>query len=203
MKSFFSKYSYKMVNVFVTQFAISIFGNVLALTFAKMSLACVLISIFAIFFNLFLVYTSIWEVGNKDKPAIDAGRSKMKPTTGLLIALGAYIPSYILTVTYAALLPTATTVEGTAAAVCAYVKLGLFLLNGAYTGVMSEISILGQPFNNYWWTYIIISLPTIAVCTLAYILGTKDIHFTKLMLPLTPEEQELKREKRAARKKKD
>lgn len=203
MKNFLSKYSYKMVSVFVTQFAIAIFGNVLALTFAKMTIACVLVSVFAIFFNLFLVYTSIWEVGVKDKPAIDAGRMKRNSLTGLLIAVGAYLPSYVLTIMYAALLPTATTVEGTVAAICAYVKMGLFLFNGAYTGVMSAITVGGQPFNNYWWTYIIISIPTIATCFLAYILGTKDIHFTKLMLPLTPEEQELKREKCEARKKKN
>ena len=194
MKQFFSKYSYKMVNVFVTQFAISIFGNVLALTFAKNVVATVLVSAFAVLFNLFLVYTSIWETGSKDKPAIDAGRSELKATTGLFIALGSYIPTYILTAVYAALLPTATTVEGTAAAVCAYVKLALYLFNGAYTGIMSAITVGGQIVSNYWWTYLIISLPTIIVCIVAYIFGAKDIHFTKLMIPPTPEEQEIKKE---------
>lgn len=200
MKQFLSKYSYKMVGVFVSQFAISIFGNVLALTFAKNTAATVVISIFAILFNLFLIYTSIWDVGAKDKPAIDAGRSELKASTGLFIALGAYIPSFILTAVYALLLPTATTVEGTAAAICAYVKLALFLFNGAYTGIMSAIEIGGQLINNYWWTYFIISIPTIATCTLAYVLGARGIHFTKIMLPLTPEEQEIKREKKLERK---
>ena len=199
MKHFLSKYSYKMVSVFIAQFAVSIFGNVLALTFVKSTLATVLISVFAILFNLFIVYTSIWEVGSKDKPAIDAERTKMNSLTGLYIALGAYIPSYILTVVYAALLPTATTVEGTAASVCAYVKLALFLFNGAYTGVMSAITVGGQVVNNFWWTYLVISIPTLVTCAVAYVLGVKDIHFTKLLLPVTPEEQELKREKRRER----
>ena len=196
LKQFFSKYSYKMVNIFVTQFAISIFGNVLALTFAKRDGLAAIVSIFAILFNLFLVYTSIWDTGAKDKPAIDAGRAEMKASTGLFIALGAYIPTYILMAVYAALLPTATTTPGAAAAVCAYVKLALFLFNGSYTGIMSVISIGNELISNFWWTYIIISLPTIAVCTLAYIFGTKDIRFTKLMIAPTPEEQEIKKDKK-------
>jgi hypothetical protein len=191
-----------MVNVFVTQFAISIFGNVLALTFAKNSVLTATVSIFAVIFNLFLIYTSIWDTGAKDKPAIDAGRSKQKASTGLFIALGSYIPTYILMVVYAALLPTATTTPGTAAAVCAYIKLALFLFTGAYTGIMSIINVGGQLISNYWWTYILISIPTIAVCTMAYILGTKDIHFTKLMIAPPPEEVEIKREKRRERKNK-
>ena len=190
------------MNIFVTQFAISIFGNVLALTFAKNTALSVSVSAFAILFNLFLVYTTIWELGSKDKPAIDAGRAKTNSLTGLFIALGAYIPTYILTITYAALLPTATSTPGTAAAVCAYIKLALFLFNGAYTGVMSAISIGEQHLSNFWWTYFIISIPTIAVCAVAYIFGTKDIHFTKLMIPLTPEEQEIKKEKKLERKSK-
>jgi hypothetical protein len=35
-----------------------------------------------------------------------------------------------------------------------------------------------------------------AVAALAYILGTKNLHFTKILLPVTPEEQEIKREKK-------
>jgi hypothetical protein len=103
---------------------------------------------------------------------------------------------------YAALLPTATTTPGTAAAVCAYVKLALFLFNGAYTGIMSVISIGNELISNFWWTYILISIPTIVVCTVAYVLGTKDIHFTKLMIPLTPEEQEIKKDKKREKKNK-
>ena len=203
MKQFFSKYSYKMVNVFITQFAISIFGNVLAFATSGNSVLCAVISGLAVIFNLFLVYTSIWDTGAKDKPAIDGGRLKLKPMTGVVIALGAYIPSYILTAVYAALLPTATTVEGTASTVCAYVYLGLFLLNGAYSGLMSVINIGGALFREFWWSYLIISVPTIITCAIAYVMGAKDIHFTKLMIPLTPEEQEIKREKREARKNKD
>ena len=203
MKQFFSKYSYKMVSVFVSQFAISIFGNVLALTFVHNTFLCTAISVFAILLNLFLLYTSIWDVGAKDKPAIDAGRMKLNPTTGLFIALGAYIPSYILTIIYAALLPTATTVEGAAAATAAYIKLALFLLNGAYTGIMSAIKIGDNLLNDFWWTYILISVPSIVVCAISYVLGTRDIHFTKIMIPPTPEEQEIKREKRNARRNKD
>lgn len=203
MKQFLSKYSHKMVTIFVTQFALSIFGNVLFFATARINPVSVLISVFAVLFNLFLVYTSMWELGSKDKPAIDAERTKLKPTTGLFIALGAYIPTFILTVAYAIILPVPTQLAGTAADACLIVRLLLLLVNGAYTGIMSAIPIGSGVAFDYWWFYIIISIPTIAVCTVAYVMGAKGIHFTKLMLPLTPEEQEIKREKKLERKKKN
>ena len=141
-------------------------------------------------------------MGVKDKPAIDAGRTKRKSATGLLIALCSYIPTFVLTTIYAVLLPTATTTYGIIANICGIAKVGLFLLSGAYTGVMSAISIGDQPLHSFWWIYPIIAIPTIAVCTVAYILGTKDIHFTKLMIAPTPEEVEIKREKRLERRNK-
>jgi len=192
-----------MVNVFVTQFAISIFGNVLALASSLKPIMCIIAGAVTLIFNLFLVYTSVWDTGAKDKPSIDAGRSKLNPMTGALIAIGAYLPSYILTVVYAILLPTASSVEGTASAICGFVYLGLFVLNGTYTGILSAVTIGGTLVREFWWSYLVISVPTILTCMAAYIMGAKDIHLTKLMLPLTPEEQEIKREKKAIKKDKD
>ena len=202
MKQFLSKYSYKMVSVFVYQFAISIFGNVLSLALVKNTILSIIVSILTILFNLFLIYTSIWDVGSKDKPSIDAGRITANPYTGLYIALGSYIPMYIITAVYAVLLPVATKMEGTLTTICAYAKMALFLLNGSYTGILS-IQIREQYLNNFWWMYFVVSIPTIVVCTVAYILGTKGVHFTKLMIAPTPEEVEIKREKKLERKNKN
>ena len=73
MKAFFSKYSYSIVKMFVNQFAISIFGSVLAMATASAGndLLTLIVSCFAIVFYLFLIYTMVWEIGAKDKISVD------------------------------------------------------------------------------------------------------------------------------------
>ena len=112
MKNFFSKYSYAMVKMFVTQFAIGLFGAVLS--FAASSVGgnesttlsgtertlLIVVSSFAILFYLFLIYTSIWEIGAKDKISADVGKLKIKPWLGLVISLLANLPNFIVATVY-------------------------------------------------------------------------------------------------------
>ena len=82
------KYSYSAVKLFVSQMAISLFGLVLAIACAKIGKTMqVVTSIGAVVFYLFLIYTSMWEVGSKDKFGVDYGKSESKPLTGLYIGL--------------------------------------------------------------------------------------------------------------------
>ena len=69
MKNFFSEHSYSMVKMFLNQFAISIFGTMLALAASsgKNDTLLLLSSIFSIFFYMFLLYTMTWELGAKEK----------------------------------------------------------------------------------------------------------------------------------------
>ena len=88
MKQFLKEHSYDAVKLLVTQCAISMFGFVL-------TLACGMIesnalrtgcSIFAVVFYLFLVYTSIWELGAKDGLSAQYGHKEYRPLTGFWIA---------------------------------------------------------------------------------------------------------------------
>lgn len=76
----------------------------------------------------------------------------------------------------------------------------MLFVEGMYTGIMSVIKIGGVPLNNIWWAYFIITVPIMIVSTVAYILGRKNVHFTKILLPMTPEELEIKREKKMNKK---
>lgn len=187
-----------MVKLFITQCVIGLFGNIIALAGVKAESNALTLatSIFSILFYVFLIYTSVWEIGSQDKPAIDGGREKLSPLTGLFISLGAHIPTFLFSVVYIALFPIATKAEGVASTVCGLSKVFLSFINGMYTGIMSVITIGGSPLHSYWFSYIIAAIPAILVTMLAYINGARDIHFTKLLLPVTPEEEELKREKK-------
>ena len=199
LKEFFNKYSFAMVKLFVYQCVIGIFGNVLALTFAKSAPLKIVVSIFSLLFYSFLCYMLVWEIGSKDNPAIEAKRMKYKPLSGLYMALGAAIPNLIIATIHAVSLPFANS-NKLLSGICAISRIILLFIEGMFTGILSAIKLDGMALNNFWWTYFIISAPAVIVATLAYILGSKNIHFTKVLLPVTPEDMEIRRERKINKK---
>ena len=107
MKDFFSKYTYSTVKMFINQFAISIFGSVLSLatSAAENRVLSMVVSAFAIAFYLFLIYTMIWEIGAKDRISVDVGKMNYRPHTGLLLALIANIPNFLIAIVYSCVYP--------------------------------------------------------------------------------------------------
>ena len=201
MKNFFKKYSFGMVKLFVTQCVIGLFGNVLALFSAsiKSTPVTIAISIFSMLFYFFLIYITVWEIGSKDIPAIEGGRLKRSDLTGFYIALGANIPNFAIAVIHVICLPFANTNE-LLSGICGISRIVSLFINGMYTGILSVIKIGGDAINTQWWAYFIITIPSLIVATAAYSTGCRDIHFTKLLVPLTPEEMEIKREAKNKRK---
>ena len=192
MKDFFKRYSYGIVKLFVTQFAIGIFGAVIALATSELDWLLMLTSIGATLFYLFLVYTSVWAVGAKDKISVDVGNLKPNAWRGVLMALVASIPNFIIA-TLCALQFEATTQVAAVGVVIS------FFVQGMYHGILRTVPFLGTPTTvgsgeniittqtPYWFSYFIIIIPLIVVAGLAYFAGTKDFHLTKLMLPQYPE----------------
>ena len=200
MREFLQKHSYSAVRLFVNQIAISIFGLVLAIACGKVKdeTLTVVASVGAILFYLFLLYAAMWEVGSKEKIAIESGRLKALPLTGLYIALVANSLNIILAViiTVSSFAPEG----GTLHAVGAISSVIALFVEGMYTGLLS-IDLGGLPLNDYWVSYFIIILPSLTVSTLAYWFGVKGYHFSKILIPENPEDAEVRREKKNARNK--
>lgn len=202
MKEFFKRYSYGIVKLFVTQFAVGIFGAVLALATSGTDWLLTLTSVFAILFYLFLVYTSVWAVGAKDKISVDIGNLKSNRWRGVLMALAASIPNFIIAI----LCTLNFEATNKVAAVGVIIS---FFVQGMYQGVLRTVPFLGYPTTvangeeiittqtPYWFSYFLIIIPLIIVAGLAYYAGTKDFHMTKLMLPQYPDsDRDVKPEKR-------
>ena len=206
MKLFFKKYSFLMTKLFITQCIISLFGFVLALSALQINVTAitVLLSVFSICFYIFLIYITAWEAGSKELPAIEAGRAKRSIFTGLFIGIGASIPNFVLAIIYSASRPFATEFSAypsEALSVICGISLAIMnFINGMYSSLINLIHVGGEALNKHWWTYFLLPIPAIIVTTVAYILGTKEIHFTKILLPLTPEEMEIRRENKNKRK---
>ena len=190
VKSFFNKYSYSIIMMMVDQFVISIFGAGLfmATSFPKNSengnagndTLTVVVSIFAILVYLFLLYNMTWEIGAKDRISVDSGKKPYRPHTGLVMALLANIPNFILAIVYTIAYPfmTAPGWAGNTAGVCRTVSL---FIHGMYSGVLSAIELFGNTLSTYWWTYFVIIVPSVATCWLAYYVGHKNFKFTALL----------------------
>lgn len=201
MRDFMKKYSYNAVKLFVSQIAISLFGLTLAIACAKIGDAMkVISSICAVVFYLFMVYTSMWEVGSKDKFGIDYGKIAERPLTGLYIGLMANSLNLVLAViiTLCRTFPdggTFSAIGGIAGSVAIFIE-------GMYSGLLT-LKLNELPLNSFGVTYFIITIPAIAVSTVAYYLGTKDMRTSRIMIPETPEEAEIKRDKKKGKKKTD
>ena len=199
MKEFFSKYSYSMVKMFVTQFAVGLFGAVLSLAASSLSgkestvmnstekTAVILVSVFATVFYLFLIYTSIWEIGAKDKISADVGKLRIKPWLGVVIALFANIPNFIIAIVYAVSWFVSHGAEGMFTNVAAVTRVIVLFVDGMYYGLLATVKIGANALMNEWWSLFLLTVPSIAVCGLGYFLGTKDFHLTSLGQPLYPE----------------
>ncbi len=194
MKSFFLNRSYEMVRMFLNQFATAIFGVVLAIAAGKAENAVLrnVTSVFAILFYLFLLYTMTWELGFKDKAAVDNGRKKREPLMGLWISLCANAVNFF----FAIFVMVANFVNVEAlnnfGAFCSTAAL---LLEGMFTGLLAN-EVAGVTLNSLWWIYFLLPIPALITCAVSYYFGLRDIKFTSLFDVQYPEsDREPKRKK--------
>ena len=176
MKDFFHKYGYSIVKMFVNQFAISLFGSTLAMATisADNNVLTALVSVGAVIFYMFLLYIMTWDIGAKDRVAVDIGKKEYKPFTGFIMSIIANIPTFILALIFTL---ASLTSSDTLAAI---VDITRIVIEGMYVGLMAVIKIGDAPLHDIWWSYIAISLPAILICGLAYFLGHKNFRFTSM-----------------------
>ena len=177
MKGFFKQYSYSIIKMFVNQFAISIFGVVLAMAAAAASndILMLIVSIFSIAFYLFLIYTMTWEIGAKDRISVDIGKKPYRPHTGLLISLVANIPNLLIALLYSIAYPFMGAHKW-AGNMNAIINVVSALIEGMYRGLLVTIHQPsgGEPILNMWWTYFVIVIPALITAWIAYFAGFKN-----------------------------
>ena len=199
MKKFFHDYSYNIVKMFVNQFAISIFGVSLTLATTQAHLESsgfdtftLIVSILAVIFYLFLIYTLSWEIGSKDKISVDVGKKTYRPHLGLLLSLIANIPNILAALIYA--IATAIGSES----MMFVVRLIATLIQGMYFGIITTVSLpIGGTYvqlNSLWPTFFLMVIPAMLISWLAYFLGHKNFRIFSFLEPkkLTDNEEQPK-----------
>ena len=195
MKEFLKKHSYNMMKMFLNQFAIAIFGLVLALAtgMAENDTLQVVSSIGSIVFYMFLLYAMTFEIGLKDKTSVDYGRCAAKPLTGLYISLCANSINFLMAILI--LIGHLSSNQflsdlGGGAAVAAV------LLEGMYTGLLA-VDVGGVPLNSLIWPFFAIIVPALAASAIGYLFGLKGWHITGILIPKNAEEIERAKEKKS------
>ena len=182
MKKFFHDYSYNIVKMFVNQFAISLFGFSLTLATTQIYVSkkatsgidvlTLLVSIFAVMFYLFLIYTLAWEIGAKDRISVDSGKKPYRPYLGLLLSLVANIPNLCAALIFA------IAAIFNASSVMFIVRFIATIIQGMYFGIITALSLpIGGTYvqlNSLWPTFFLITVPAMFTSWLGYLLGHKE-----------------------------
>ena len=178
MKTFLNQHGYTCLKLLINQIAISIFGAMLAMATTAMGNNGITIgvSVFATLFFIFLIYNVMWEVGAKDRLSFDLGKKEKKLGTGLAIALFAGIPNFILAILFTVGYPFMHTLEW-AGSICAIVKVLCLFIEGMYSGIITSVTIGGTQLSQFWWTYFVITIPTLAAVWISYLIGFSNFRF--------------------------
>lgn len=193
MKDFLHDYSYSSIKMFIDQFAISLFGSMLSMasTAAENDTLSLIFSIIAVVFYLFLLYTLVWEVGAKDRISVDIGKKAYRPHTGILVAIVANIPNFIIAILYTIGSPFSANYEW-AGGICVVATLLTAIFEGMYLGLTTTLSVGGVLLNRLWWSYFVIIIPALLVAWIAYYLGFKNKKFTTLFDYQSPDKAKRK-----------
>lgn len=177
--TFFKKYSYIIVKLFLNQFAISLFGVALSFACSRANNNALLLvtSIFAVLFYLFLQYAVMWEVGAKDGITATARHTSRGLWRGFAIA-GCANALNIL----AALLVMTKIFTGGHNPVSAVGQFIAMILQGMYQGILSQ-PVGAAQLHDFVWAYFLLVVPAVLVCGVSYIIGNYNLHATNILIP--------------------
>ena len=174
MKFFFKDNSYSIFKMFINQIGMTIFGIALSFATSKNDTLFLLSSIFGACFYMVLLYTMTWDIGYEEKLRIEAKRLNYNRFKGLYMSLYANVPNFILAILAlvgyygASAFNKGTPIApGWAANVYGIGRLVASLIEGMYSGIVYVV------FNFNPWAYLVIIIPSLITCTLAYIAGVK------------------------------
>ena len=84
-----------MFKMMLNQLGIAMLGLVMTMATFQNDKLYFITSILCMVFYIYLLYVMMYDIGQKDKPSIDGGRTPFKPLKGLWISLGANIINII------------------------------------------------------------------------------------------------------------
>ncbi len=172
--NFLKENSSMISRLMITHIGMAAFGAVMFLSTNQHGDGTMLAaSIFSAVFYAIIVYTTMWEYGSKDKPAIDAGRLPCKISRGFLVSLCAEAIAMLLVVVYFVCSFFIET-NSVAAEIYGSCYIILTLLDSCFTGI---VIFLRHKIDSALLIALIYLLGSVAISVasmLGYFAGTKE-----------------------------
>ena len=168
---FLKENSSTVIRLIITHIGMAVFGLVIFGATNMMGDGMMLLSsVLSALFYAVLVYTTMWEYGAKDKPAIDAGRMSVGKLHGFEISILAETVFMLLAVMY--LLGTYVSALNSAGAVAYTV---LVMVNSCFTGIAMFVRKATEANVLVALIYILGSVAISFVSAFGYFMGTKEM----------------------------
>ena len=203
------RYSYTALRIYLTQFAIGIFGGSLAYSLsAKASFLLFVSSVFSILFFGVMAYAVAWNAGASDRISVDSGRRKKKLYVGALLGLAAGIPNFLLATLNAIGIWFGISAMQFLSYVAMTFSEGMYFgtilwfagLRGSNTQELN--SAIATATANTWWIYFAIALVTVLIVAVSYLFGYFNVGAPRALTNKGEEAERVEREKRAKPKQK-
>ena len=160
-----------IVKLAVNQIAMTIFGLLLSAATVTNPTLLLATGILSVLFYCYLLYTSAWDIGARDKIKVDGGRMASIPLKGIYLALAANTLNILLALLaiIGYYLGSLLSLEWAAGmmAVCYNIW---WLLNGMFNAVLRFAELGALKF----WLMLVAVLPALISCGLAYFAGLKN-----------------------------
>ncbi len=169
--SFFKSSGYDALKLFLTQFAMSIFGIITVGATLENDVLMFCAGLAGVLLYMFIVYDFMWTLGGKDRIRVDAHRARKNFAKPVYIGLAANIPNFILSVITLVSYFIGEKAEG----VYTVANAGLRVIQGFYMGIFKNIVINGADINSNPFSYTITPLFSVFVIFFTYYLGYQGI----------------------------
>ncbi len=179
MINFLKDNSYTIFKMLVNQIGMTMFGLVLSMATHQNDTLLLITSLFAVAFYMVLLYSMTWDIGYAEKIRIDGKRLTFVPLKGLYMSLIANIPNILLALLaiigyYGGELENGVPVSPEwAVNLYGTAKIIALFIQGMYSGIV------GLYFPSTPWILLLIVVPALITCTVAYITGVKGLRLTR------------------------
>ena len=160
-------------SVLLMQFGAAVMGIMLSSATYRSTLLNLITSLLAILFYMYLLYTTVWEIGAKDRDRVDGGRAAEDKWRGLRVSFYANIPNLILAaaILVAGIVFNVAYSDGAKTVLAIFTAISRFW-QGMYNGcIISLIGVGVQSDLLALIIYFFAVLPSLAICTLGYRMG--------------------------------
>lgn len=172
MKKYIKENSRIITKLILNQVGAAVLGITLTSAAAQNDTLFVGLSVISTIFYMVLLYNAIWDEGGHERIRIDGGRAEMKPLRGLFVSFIANIPNLViaLAILIGKIFGSTATFGFEWAGGLYGIAHGIAIFyEGMYAGLVSSYS----PYNPIG--YFLIILPSLAVCTVGYIIGVNNL----------------------------